>query len=182
MPPQRQAGKLSSGQLDWPEDERGESGSEWRGWHPTDIGRFWSMPKSGDPPAWDRRRPDLRRYPAVPPWHAALTRRSTKAGVETPATLAGEAAAGGAGDRRSTKARIEAPATKPITANCGQAGATSPQLSHRTAEKTARMHQYGLIAPNGDRIAPSLHAEASQFCSLQRDSRSIFSPSHRIHG
>ncbi len=30
----------------------GEAGQSWRGWNPTDIGRHWSVPKTGDYAAW----------------------------------------------------------------------------------------------------------------------------------
>ena len=38
--------------LTGPKTSEGESGEPWRGWNPTNIGRCWSVPKTGDYAAW----------------------------------------------------------------------------------------------------------------------------------
>ena len=40
------------GDLTGPKTSEGESGQPWRGWNPTDIGRHWSVPKTGGYAAW----------------------------------------------------------------------------------------------------------------------------------
>ena len=45
-------GRYRRDNLTGPKTSDGESGESWRGWNPTDIGRCWSVPKTGDYAAW----------------------------------------------------------------------------------------------------------------------------------
>ena len=45
-------GRYRRGDLTGPGTSDGESGEAWRGWNPTDIGRCWSIPNTGDYAAW----------------------------------------------------------------------------------------------------------------------------------
>ena len=45
-------GRYRRGDLTGPKTSDGESGQPWRDWNPTDIGRCWSVPKTGDYAAW----------------------------------------------------------------------------------------------------------------------------------
>ena len=45
-------GQYRRGDLTGPKTSEGESGRSWRGWNPTDIGRCWSVPKTGGYAAW----------------------------------------------------------------------------------------------------------------------------------
>ncbi|MDE0095942.1 MAG: site-specific DNA-methyltransferase, partial [Gammaproteobacteria bacterium] len=45
-------GKYRRDNLTGPGVSEGESGQSWRGWNPTEIGRCWSVPKTGDYAAW----------------------------------------------------------------------------------------------------------------------------------
>ena len=45
-------GQYRRGDLTGPKTSDGEAGQPWRGWNPTDIGRCWSVPKTGDYAAW----------------------------------------------------------------------------------------------------------------------------------
>ena len=45
-------GRFGDYDLTGPKTSDGESGKPWRGWNPTDIGRCWSVPKTGDYAAW----------------------------------------------------------------------------------------------------------------------------------
>ncbi|MDE0343613.1 MAG: DNA methyltransferase [Deltaproteobacteria bacterium] len=45
-------GRYRRGDLTGPKTSDGEAGQSWRGWSPTDIGRCWSVPKTGDYAAW----------------------------------------------------------------------------------------------------------------------------------
>ena len=45
-------GKYQQDNLTGPKTSSGESGQPWRGWNPTDKGRCWSVPKTGDYAAW----------------------------------------------------------------------------------------------------------------------------------
>ena len=45
-------GQYRRDNLTGPKTSDGESGKPWRGWNPTDIGRCWSVPKTGDYAAW----------------------------------------------------------------------------------------------------------------------------------
>lgn len=45
-------GRYSDGDLTGPKTSDGEAGKPWRGWNPTDIGRCWSVPRTGDYAAW----------------------------------------------------------------------------------------------------------------------------------
>ena len=45
-------GLYRRGDLTGPKTSEGEAGQPWRGWNPTDIGRCWSVPKTGDYAAW----------------------------------------------------------------------------------------------------------------------------------
>ena len=45
-------GRFGDYDLTGPKTSEGESGETWRGWNPTDIGRCWSVPKTGDYAAW----------------------------------------------------------------------------------------------------------------------------------
>lgn len=45
-------GRYSDGDLTGPKTSDGEAGEPWRGWNPTDIGRCWSVPRTGDYAAW----------------------------------------------------------------------------------------------------------------------------------
>ena len=45
-------GSYSDDNLTGPKTSDGEAGQSWRGWNPTDIGRCWSVPRTGDYAAW----------------------------------------------------------------------------------------------------------------------------------
>ena len=45
-------GRYGDYDLTGPGTRDGESGEPWRGWNPTDIGRCWSVPRTGDYAAW----------------------------------------------------------------------------------------------------------------------------------
>ena len=45
-------GRYSDDNLTGPKTSDGEAGQPWRGWNPTDIGRCWSVPKTGDYAVW----------------------------------------------------------------------------------------------------------------------------------
>ena len=45
-------GRYGDYDLTGPKTSDGESGQPWRGWNPTNIGRCWSVPKTGDYAAW----------------------------------------------------------------------------------------------------------------------------------
>ena len=45
-------GLYRRGDLTGPKTSEGESGQPWRGWNPTDIGRCWSVPKTGGYAEW----------------------------------------------------------------------------------------------------------------------------------
>ena len=45
-------GRYQADNLTGPKTSDGESGQSWRGWNPTDTGRCWSVPKTGDYAAW----------------------------------------------------------------------------------------------------------------------------------
>lgn len=45
-------GRYRKGDLTGAQPSDGEAGEPWRGWNPTDIGRHWSVPKTGDYAAW----------------------------------------------------------------------------------------------------------------------------------
>ncbi len=45
-------GRYQDTDLTGPKTTEGEAGQPWRGWNPTDIGRCWSVPKTGDYAAW----------------------------------------------------------------------------------------------------------------------------------
>ena len=45
-------GRYRRGDLTGPKTSDGEAGKRWRGWNPTDIGRCWSVPRTGDYAAW----------------------------------------------------------------------------------------------------------------------------------
>ena len=45
-------GRYRKGDLTGPGVSHGEAGEMWRGWSPTDIGRCWSVPRTGDYAAW----------------------------------------------------------------------------------------------------------------------------------
>ena len=45
-------GRYSDDNLTGPKTSEGEAGQQWQGWNPTDIGRCWSVPKTGDYAAW----------------------------------------------------------------------------------------------------------------------------------
>ena len=45
-------GEYRRSDLTGPEPSDEESGEIWRGWNPTDIGRHWSVPRTGDYAAW----------------------------------------------------------------------------------------------------------------------------------
>ena len=45
-------GRYSDDNLTGPKTSDGEAGKSWRGWNPTDIGRCWSVPRTGDYAAW----------------------------------------------------------------------------------------------------------------------------------
>ena len=45
-------GRYRRGDLTGPKTSEGESGQPWRGWNPTDIGRCWSVPKTGGYAEW----------------------------------------------------------------------------------------------------------------------------------
>ena len=45
-------GRYRRDNLTGPGTSDGEAGKPWRGWNPTDIGRCWSVPKTGDYAAW----------------------------------------------------------------------------------------------------------------------------------
>ena len=45
-------GRYRRSDLTGPGTSDEESGEAWRGWNPTDIGRHWSVPKTGDYAAW----------------------------------------------------------------------------------------------------------------------------------
>ena len=45
-------GKYRTSDLTGPKTSEGEAGATWRGWNPTDIGRCWSVPLTGEYAAW----------------------------------------------------------------------------------------------------------------------------------
>ena len=45
-------GRYRRGDLTGPKTSEGEAGEPWRGWNPTNIGRCWSVPRTGDYAAW----------------------------------------------------------------------------------------------------------------------------------
>ena len=45
-------GLYRRGDLTGPKTSEGEAGQPWKGWNPTDIGRCWSVPRTGDYAAW----------------------------------------------------------------------------------------------------------------------------------
>ena len=45
-------GRFGDYDLTGPKTSDGEAGQPWRGWNPTDIGRCWSVPRTGDYAAW----------------------------------------------------------------------------------------------------------------------------------
>ncbi len=45
-------GKYRTGDLTGPGTSDGEAGYSWRNWNPTDIGRCWSVPRTGEYAAW----------------------------------------------------------------------------------------------------------------------------------
>ena len=45
-------GLYRTGDITGPGISDGEAGETWKGWNPTDIGRCWSVPKTGDYAAW----------------------------------------------------------------------------------------------------------------------------------
>ena len=45
-------GRYRDDNLTGPKTSAGEAGQPWRGWNPTDIGRSWSVPRTGDYAAW----------------------------------------------------------------------------------------------------------------------------------
>ena len=45
-------GQYSDDNLTGPKTNEGEAGQPWQGWNPTDIGRCWSVPKTGYYAAW----------------------------------------------------------------------------------------------------------------------------------
>ena len=45
-------GRYGDYDLTGPKTSDGEAGQPWRGWDPTDIGRCWSVPRTGDYAAW----------------------------------------------------------------------------------------------------------------------------------
>ena len=49
---QDERGRYRRGDLTGPKTSDSEAGEPWRGWNPTDIGRCWSVPKTGDYAAW----------------------------------------------------------------------------------------------------------------------------------
>ena len=60
-------GWYQSVSLTGPGTTDGESGEPWKGWNPTDIGRHWSAPRTGDYAAWIERNviPNYRAEPSV---------------------------------------------------------------------------------------------------------------------
>ena len=45
-------GRYRTSDLTGPKTSEGEAGATWRGWNPTDIGRCWSVPLTGEYAAW----------------------------------------------------------------------------------------------------------------------------------
>ena len=60
-------GVYRTGDLTGPGVSQGEAGEPWRGWDPTDIGRCWSVPRTGAYAAWIEANliPDYRAEPSI---------------------------------------------------------------------------------------------------------------------
>ena len=62
-----ETGKYRRGDLTGPGISDGEAGAAWKGWDPTDIGRCWSVPRTGAYAEWieEHRIPGYRSQPSV---------------------------------------------------------------------------------------------------------------------